>query len=105
MTTCTLFATYTAHLSKSLIAVDPSLASPAAKDEDNGQSFDPANVKKLGENLMKYEKNFGRHLKILLDALNYYAATETVVLLSLCARLQMAQTQSEQESGGLVTMV
>ena len=30
------------------------------------------------------------HLKILLDALNYLAATETVVFLGLCARLSMA---------------
>ena len=34
-----------------------------------------------------FEHNFSRHLKILLDTLNYLAATETVVFLSLCARL------------------
>jgi gamma-tubulin complex component 2 len=38
----------------------------------------------------------------LLDALNYFAATETVVLLSLCARLQMAQSRNESESAELV---
>jgi gamma-tubulin complex component 2 len=40
--------------------------------------------------LTKYEENFARHLKILLDTLNYLAATETVVFLSLCARLSSA---------------
>jgi gamma-tubulin complex component 2 len=40
--------------------------------------------------LAKYEENFTRHLKILLDTLNYLAATETVVFLSLCARLTSA---------------
>jgi gamma-tubulin complex component 2 len=34
--------------------------------------------------------NFSRHLQILLDALNHYAATETVVFLGLCARLSTA---------------
>lgn len=40
--------------------------------------------------LGKFEDNFSRHLKILLDTLNYLAATETVVFLSLCARLATA---------------
>ncbi|PKS08900.1 hypothetical protein jhhlp_003513 [Lomentospora prolificans] len=35
------------------------------------------------------------HLQILLDALNHYAATETVVLLSLCARLSAANQGTE----------
>ena len=42
------------------------------------------------DNLNKYEVNFAKHLKILLDTLNYLAATETVVFLSLCARLKSA---------------
>jgi gamma-tubulin complex component 2 len=40
--------------------------------------------------LQVFEHNFTRHLKILLDTLNYLAATETVVFLSLCARLSTA---------------
>lgn len=52
--------------------------------------FDPAKVDKMMEVLRRYEDNFSRHLKILLDTLNYLAATETVVLLSLCARLSTA---------------
>ena len=35
----------------------------------------------------KYEENFGHHLKLLLDGLDYYAATETVALGRLCAVL------------------
>jgi gamma-tubulin complex component 2 len=96
-----MFSSYTAHLSRSLIAADPELAAPsAAYDETDPPKFDPENMAKLNENLAKYEHNFSRHLKILLDALNYFAATETVVLLSLCARLQMAQTSNE--NSGLV---
>lgn len=98
-----MFASYTTHLSRSLIGADPQLASPSAQYEDGGDaSFDPRKLDKLNENLVKYEYNFNRHLKILLDALNYFAATETVVLLSLCARLQMAQTNSDAEADGLV---
>lgn len=40
--------------------------------------------------MQKYEDNFSRHLRILLDALDYYAATETVALSRLCAQLSMA---------------
>ncbi|KAF8534310.1 gamma-tubulin complex component protein [Trichophaea hybrida] len=104
LTTCAMFSSYTTHLSRSLIAADPELASPSARFEEGAESvpFDPENMVKLNENLGKYEHNFGRHLKILLDALNYFAATETVVLLSLCARLQMAQSRNESESTELV---
>jgi gamma-tubulin complex component 2 len=49
----------------------------------------------LNEIIRKWEGNFSRHLQILLDALNHYAATETVVLLSLCARLSAANQGTE----------
>ena len=51
---------------------------------------DEARLDKMNEIINKYEVNFSRHLQILLDALNHYAATETVVLLGLCARLATA---------------
>lgn len=85
MATCTMFANYTASLSRNLAASDPDLAS-----SDGGKTYDPARLDKLMDNLQRFEDNFSRHLKILLDALNYLAATETVVFLSLCARLSMA---------------
>lgn len=101
--TCSMFSSYTQHLSRSLITADPQLASPSAQFEEGTEvPFDPENLSRLNENLSKYEHNFSRHLKILLEALNYFAATETVVLLSLCARLQMAQTSNEAHSLGNV---
>lgn len=54
-----------------------------------------ARVDNLFEIIRKWEGNFSRHLQILLDALNHYAATETVVLLSLCARLSTANQGTE----------
>ena len=86
-----MFANYTSSLSRSLAAADPSSSSgsPAAA------AIDSAKMDKLFDILQKYEDHFSRHLKILLDALNYLAATETVVFLGLCARLSMAN-----EGGG-----
>ncbi|RDA83188.1 hypothetical protein CP532_1232 [Ophiocordyceps camponoti-leonardi (nom. inval.)] len=60
-----------------------SSSATAATDAD-------ARVRDLSDIIRKWEANFSRHLQILLDALNHYAATETVVLLSLCARLSAA---------------
>ncbi|TKX26143.1 spindle pole body component-like protein 1 [Elsinoe australis] len=104
MTTCTLFADYTASLTRNLAAADPDLA--GMKAEGGGAApgataaqvqHDPTRLKKLQDNLKSFEDNFGRHLKILLDALNYLAATETVVFLGLCARLTLA---NEGGAGG-----
>ncbi|PNS13890.1 Spindle pole body component alp4 [Sphaceloma murrayae] len=91
MTTCTLFADYTASLTRNLAAADPDMA--GTKTEGAATStvqHDPAKLAKLQDNLKSFEDNFARHLKILLDALNYLAATETVVFLGLAARLTLA---------------
>ncbi|KAF2726940.1 spindle pole body component 97 [Polyplosphaeria fusca] len=103
MSTCAMFATFTASLSRYLIMADPELSAAAistaaslpALSHRHSKSasqlaFDPTRVDKMFDLLQKYEDNFARHLKILLDTLNYLAATETVVFLSLCARLQSA---------------
>lgn len=48
--------------------------------------------------LSKYEFNFNHHLRLLLDALDYYAATETVALSRLCAQLSMAREVAEDKT-------
>lgn len=69
-------------------------------------STEEARIAELFDVMRKWETNFSRHLQILLDALNHYAATETVVLLSLCARLSTANQGTEyagmrgEEDGG-----
>ena len=123
MTACHLFATYTSYLSRMLFTADPSLAgTPAAESHLLSQStlkhpppsststsgtaafaFDPTRLEKMDDILQKYEENFSRHLRILVDALNYFAATETVALLGLCARLSMATdgiVSGEGDAGG-----
>lgn len=57
----------------------------------------------MEESLADHEAHFNRLLKILIDTLNYYAATETVTLLGLCARLTAAEEgagKRERDSGG-----
>jgi gamma-tubulin complex component 2 len=105
MSTCSMFASFTYSLSRYLITGDPDLVTQvnaalnpvsnprpnAARSTANTQFvYDPQRVEKMFDMLAKYEENFTRHLKILLDTLNYLAATETVVFLSLCARLTSA---------------
>jgi gamma-tubulin complex component 2 len=69
-----------------------------AKDDEGrkqGSGGEEARIAELFDMMRKWETNFSRHLQILLDALNHYAATETVVLLSLCARLSTANQGTE----------
>lgn len=122
MQTCTIFAAYTNWLSRELEKSDPDLSGttkpPGMTDEQwrqfqavksqrqssshndsgisnkDGSDVD-ARINNLFEIMKKWEGNFSRHLQILLDALNHYAATETVVLLSLCARLSTANQGTE----------
>ncbi|KAK7515061.1 Spc98 family-domain-containing protein [Phyllosticta citriasiana] len=106
--TCTMFAEYTSSFSRYLFSADADLSSsplsptsttnaPKASTHvanpstgSAGVPHDPAKLTKMMELLQRYEDNFAKHLRILLDTLNYYAATETVVFLSLCARLSAA---------------
>lgn len=129
-----MFATYTAWLSRELEKSDPDLAGTQKPSSMNKQQWiryqsertqrhsdstssnsaaggtpDEARLEKMNEIIKKYEYNFSRHLQILLDALNHYAATETVVLLGLCARLSTANQGTEysglriDEDGGAQT--
>jgi gamma-tubulin complex component 2 len=118
MQTCTVFAAYTNWLSRELEKADPDLIGPikppnmsakqwarfqTAKSQKSSSDSasnsqlqdDESRINNLFEIIKKWETNFSRHLQILLDALNHYAATETVVLLSLCARLATANQGTE----------
>lgn len=123
MQTCTIFAAYTNWLTRELEKSDPDLSAankPATMTTDQWNRFqankaaaarssadtstasasaggtsDEARIDNLFEIIKKWEGNFSRHLQILLDALNHYAATETVALLSLCARLSTANQGTE----------
>ena len=83
MTTCTMFATYTPKLTRSLQVADPGLNATQA----DATPLDQERLSRLDDVLKKYDENFTHHLKILVDALNYYAATESVALLGLVSNL------------------
>jgi len=101
-----MFATYTSTLSRTLFTCDPNLAgTPSHLNHltatitsrhnsktipDSQKSYDPKKLDNLTDMLGKYEYNFNHHLRLLLDALDYYAATETVALSRLCAVLGSA---------------
>jgi gamma-tubulin complex component 2 len=115
MSCCTFFAQYTSSLSRTLCSADASLAgtpaalaylatiypSPRHPMPDRLKVFDPEGLQKMEEVMGKYEENFNRHLGLLLDALDYYAATETVALSRLCATLSMASEKEGGRMGGL----
>ncbi|KAJ5907663.1 hypothetical protein N7495_000345 [Penicillium taxi] len=85
---CTMFASWTTSSSSSLtrflVVADPELAQKAPGDSGG---YDPAKLQKLEDTLKRYEDHFHRHLRILLDSMNYFAATESVVLLKLAHSL------------------
>jgi gamma-tubulin complex component 2 len=115
-----MFASYTNWLSRELEKADPDLTGtekPAHMNQSQWARYqtqrsqrqgdsaaaqapgdEEARLEKMYDIIKKHEFHFSRHLQILLDALNHYAATETVVLLGLCARLSTAN-QGTQYSG------
>ncbi|KAL9610561.1 MAG: hypothetical protein Q9167_004742 [Letrouitia subvulpina] len=109
---CTLFATYTSRLTRDLLPADASLAGtpqalallsayyPNPKHRampENLKTYDAEKLKGMNDLMGKYEHNFNHHLRILLDALDYYAATETVALGRLCAQLSTAGEKGGRE--------
>ncbi|KAI1618728.1 disintegrin and metallo proteinase domain 8 [Exophiala viscosa] len=100
MTGCGMFASYVEYITKSIYEADTSIQSQAGKGNakaTNPAPTDPARMKRIEESIRKYEEHFNRHLKILIDALNWFATTETVSLLSLCGRLTNAEVQKRDD--------
>jgi gamma-tubulin complex component 2 len=114
-----MFASYTSHLSRELERTDLDLTGTEKPGQMNQSQWaryqtqrsqrqgdsasnppggEDARLERMYEIVKKCEFHFSRHLQILLDNLNHYAATETVVLLGLCARLSTAN-QGTQYSG------
>ncbi|KAH8424635.1 gamma-tubulin-complex subunit SPC97 [Aspergillus melleus] len=79
---CNMYTSWAASaVGRGLYLADPDLAGKAPSSDPRG--YDPTRIAKLEESLKRYEDHFTRHLRILMDSLNYYAATESVVLLKL----------------------
>ncbi|KIW57301.1 hypothetical protein PV05_05870 [Exophiala xenobiotica] len=97
MTGCGMFASYVEYITKSIYEADTSIQSKSGKGATVPATTDPARMKRIEESIKKYEEHFNRHLKILIDALNWFATTETVSLLSLCGRLTNAEVQKRDD--------
>jgi gamma-tubulin complex component 2 len=100
VTGCGMFASYVEHVTKSIYETDTSIQSAPSRAGTATLAPappDPARMKRIEESIRKYEEHFNRHLKILIDALNWFATTETVSLLSLCGRLTNAEVQKRSD--------
>src|SRR6185437_17004017 len=74
MTGCTMFATYTSNLSRSLYAADPDLAASSNVSDKNSVHLrqasttstaaepDPNRILRMEDTLKRYEEHFNRHL-------------------------------------------
>ncbi|KAI9045838.1 gamma-tubulin-complex subunit SPC97 [Aspergillus affinis] len=79
---CNMYTSWASSaVGRGLYLTDPDLAGKVPGSDPRG--YDPTRIAKLEESLKRYEDHFTRHLRILMDSLNYYAATESVVLLKL----------------------
>lgn len=119
---CTMFASYTSNLTRNLYSADADFAflhaettdqsdqtrkekvltsykqfGPGRKEETPPE-IDESRIIRIEETLVRHEEYFNRHLRVLIDTLNYYAATETVTLLGLCARLMDAEVQKRDHA-------
>lgn len=94
---CRLFGEYLLQRGKTIVLIDSETLTQKERDAlrrptgKNGEEITVEElVKWLESSLHQYENSFDHHLRVLMEALNYYAATETTVLLSLCSQLEVS---------------
>lgn len=96
---CRMFGDFLLTRSKTIAQVDPEIL-PASERRSvkkaigkNGEEMTSDDLMKwLESSLGQYESSFDHHVKVLIEALNYFAAIETTALLSLCSRLELCMT-------------
>ncbi|KFH71890.1 hypothetical protein MVEG_02184 [Podila verticillata NRRL 6337] len=98
MSTCIKFTNYTDKFTRALLAMETQLDPEKAV-------MAPANQVQLIEQAMRrlneFEDGFIYHLKLLIEALNFYSATESVQFLCLVVRLDYNQFYANQNSQSL----
>ncbi|CAG8607330.1 hypothetical protein RhiirA1_489830 [Rhizophagus irregularis] len=78
--TIVLFCLYYDKFTRSLIALESQLSQVESTST-------PSQMDSIDRTLHKFEDNFFYHIKLLIEALNFYSATETVQFLCLVVRL------------------
>ncbi|KAF9352327.1 hypothetical protein BGX26_009846 [Mortierella sp. AD094] len=98
MSTCIKFTNYTDRFTRALTAMETQLDEEAA-------AMAPANqiqqIEQAMRRLNEFEDGFTYHLKLLIEALNFYSATETVQFLCLVVRLDYNLFYANQSSESL----
>ncbi|VVT57855.1 uncharacterized protein SAPINGB_P005903 [Magnusiomyces paraingens] len=99
-TSCRLFAEYLPSRERSIVYLDSLMLSEAEREKlqrptsKNGEEMTEAEILAwLNSSLHQYEASFDHHLKILIEALNHYAAMETTSFLSLSSQLEAGLLQ------------
>ncbi|KAG0201273.1 hypothetical protein BGX28_005846 [Mortierella sp. GBA30] len=98
MSTCIKFTNYTDRFTRALIAMEAHL------DEEEAAMASATQVQQIEQamrRLNEFEDGFIYHLKLLIDALNFYSATETVQFLCLVVRLDYNQFYANQTGDSL----
>ncbi|KAF8943777.1 hypothetical protein BGZ47_005073 [Haplosporangium gracile] len=98
MSTCIKFTNYTDRFTRALMAMENQLdEETAAKAPSNQVQQIEQAMKRLNE----FEDGFIYHIKLLIEALNFYSATETVQYLCLVVRLDYNQFYANQTTASL----
>ena len=85
--TIVLFCLYHEKFTKSLSTLELKVESTSI----------PLQMDSIDRTLHKFEDNFFYHIKLLIEALNFYSATETVQFLCLVVRLDYNLYYANQE--------
>ncbi|KAG0326622.1 hypothetical protein BGZ99_009294 [Dissophora globulifera] len=95
MSTCIKFTNYTDRFTRALMAMEVQLDEEAAAMAPASQV---QQIEQAMRRLNEFEDGFIYHLKLLIEALNFYSATETVQFLCLVVRLDYNQFYANQSS-------
>ena len=87
--TIVLFCLYHEKFTKSLSTLELQVESASTSI--------PLQMDSIDRTLHKFEDNFFYHIKLLIEALNFYSATETVQFLCLVVRLDYNLYYANQE--------
>ncbi|KAF9978542.1 hypothetical protein BGZ73_001961 [Actinomortierella ambigua] len=94
ISTCIKFANYTEKFTRALSAMEIQLDDEAASKAPPSQT---QLIEQAMRRLNEFEDGFLYHIKLLMEALHFYSATETVQFLCLVVRLDFNQFYAHQK--------
>lgn len=102
MTSCVVFAAHTEKFTQLLSLLEeqqtPNMFGIPRGELGDAAGAVAASFEKTNASLTKIEETFSYHIKLLIDALSYFSATETVQFLCLVVRLDYNQYHKSQGS-------